>query len=157
MLQDVTRSYKIPKKGKELSITTHNKYTITFGSVNNKVPRAIYLNILSWGEPNTEDNVAYSRIIKSLHKNIKQTLYDYLSSRVTMSFIPARSIVDLDIRESGVRFGKKSFTKCEITLFLKSEISVLSDEMRDEITSIVNHLIKKSYESNKYLRFSKRK
>jgi hypothetical protein len=46
----------------------------------------------------------------------------------TPEFDLDKTIVDLDIRESGIRFGKRSFINCEVTLFLDTNMSVTSDK-----------------------------
>ena len=39
------------KKGKELTIETNYQYNVKSGTVDNKNPRSVYLQISSWGEP----------------------------------------------------------------------------------------------------------
>jgi hypothetical protein len=51
-----------------------------------------------------------------------------------------KTIVDLDIRESGIRFGKRSFINCEVTLFLDTK-SVTSDKMKMMLDGLTNEII----------------
>lgn len=145
------------KKGKELKIENFKNYNIVFGSVNNKKPKAIYINISAWCDPQTDGVVSYSRVIKDINKKIKQTLFNIFSEDITTDFIKERTIVDLDIRESGIKYGKRSFMNCEITLFLNNELSVNSEFMRPMLDNIIDLAIKSAFEHNRYFKFYKKK
>ena len=144
------------KTGKEIKMNNFKNYNIVFGSVNNKHSKAVYVNISAWAEPQTEGDVNYSRIIKDINKKIKQSLYNIFDTDST-DFLKDQTIVDLDIRESGIRYGKRSFMNCELTLFLSSEIPVNSDIMKPMLDDIVNDVISKIFESNRNFKFHKRK
>lgn len=75
----------------------------------------------------------------------------------TSNFIKERTIVDFDIRKSGIRFGKRSFMSCEITLFSEIEIPVNSEYMKNVLTDVSNHLIQKVFEHNDTFSFYKKK
>ncbi len=141
------------KTGKELKIKKYKNYNVVFGSVNNKTSKAVYINISSWAEPLIESDVNYTRVIKDLNKKIKQIIFNHLSYRVNNNFIKNNTIVDFDIRESGIRFGKRSFINCEITLYLDQEISINSDEMKFDLDEITNIVIKNVYENDKTFKF----
>ena len=54
-------------------------------------------------------------IFKKCNKKIKQNLFSYFNTEgLETLFDKNRTIVDLDIRESGIKFGKRSFISCEI-------------------------------------------
>ena len=145
------------KIGKELKINNFKNYNIVYGSVNNKHPKAIYINISAWVQPLNEEETNYSRVIRNINKNIKQSLFNDLNNDKDSDFIKDRTIVDLDIRESGVKYGKRSFMNCEITLFLKTEISVTSDKNKVILDEIVNSVINSSFEDSKHFKFYKKK
>lgn len=145
------------KTGKELKIKKHKNYNVVFGSVNNKTSKAVYINISAWAEPILETEVNYTRVIKDLNKKIKQIIYNHLSSNPETHFIKNNTIVDFDIRESGIRFGKRSFINCEITLYLDQEISINSDEMLNDLNEITNMLIREVYENDKTFKFYNKK
>ncbi len=144
------------KTGKELKIKKHKNYNVVFGSVNNKTSKAVYINISSWAEPLIETEVNYTRVIKDLNKKIKQLIFNHLSS-IDNNFIKNNTIVDFDIRESGIRFGKRSFINCEITLYLDQEISINSEEMKFDLNEITNLLINNVYENDKTFKFHNKK
>ena len=145
------------KTGKEIKTTKFKNYNVVFGSVNNKNPKAIYINISSWAEPLEEHNVNYNQVIRNLNKKIRQTLFNIFNNEKDGFFDGKRTIVDLDIRESGIRYGKRSFMSCEITLFLHNEISVTSDYMKDKLESVTENLLKTNFENNKTFNFNKKK
>jgi hypothetical protein len=145
------------KKGKELKIEQFRNYNIVYGSVNNKAPKAIYINISAWADPRTEGEIRYGRIIRNLDKEIRQALFNELSLDVASPFAKDRTIIDFDIRESGIKYGKRSFINCEITLYLNYEIPVNSEYLMPIVEDIVNVVIKNIFESNKNFTFHKKK
>jgi hypothetical protein len=145
------------KTGKELKISNHKNYNIVFGSVNNKHPKAIYINLSAWAEPKSDAEISYTRVIRDINKKVKQSLFNEFDLTQDSDFLKERTIVDLDIRESGIRYGKRSFMNCEITLFLNSEIPVNSDKMRPVLDNIIDKVIETTFESNKSFKFYKKK
>jgi hypothetical protein len=145
------------KIGKELKMNNFKNYNIVFGSVNNRHPKAVYINISAWANPQSEDEENYSRIIRELNKRIKQSLYNQFNIDNNTEFLKDRTIVDLDIRESGIRYGKRSFMNCEITLFLNSEIPVNSDRMKPMLDNIMDNVINITFEDNKHFKFYRKK
>ena len=145
------------KTGKELKIDNFKNYNIVFGSVNNKHPKAVYINISAWAEPQSEENVNYNRTIRDLHKKIKQSLYNCFIFDEYSDFMKDRTIVDLDIRESGIRFGKRSFMNCEITLFLNSEIPVNSELMKPRLDEVLKVVIDTTLDDNRSFKFYRKK
>lgn len=145
------------KTGKEIKSKNFNKYNVTFGSVNNKNPKAIYINISSWANPKSEDEINYNLVIRNLNKNIKQNMFNNLSEETDKLFDKDRTIVDLDIRESGIRYGKRSFMSCEITLFLNEEYSITTTYMKDKLEYLTEKLINDIFENNKVFDFHMKK
>ena len=128
------------------------------GSVNNKNPKAIYANVSAWAEPiSDDDNINYNRSIKDLHKKIKQYLYNYFNQINDEDFVKENTIVDLDIRESGIKFGKRSFMSCEITFYLKVEMAANSEYMKIKLEDISKKIVKEVFNENKTFKFHKKK
>jgi hypothetical protein len=145
------------KNGKEVKVTTFKNYSIVYGSVDNKHSKAVYINISAWAEPQDNDIISYSRVIKDINKKIKQTLFNLLDKKEETQIKNNHTIVDLDIRESGIRMGKRSFTNCEITLFLNSEIPVNSEVMKEKLDLLTEKVINQCFENNKVFKFHKKK
>ena len=145
------------KTGKEIKNNNFKNYNVVFGSVNNKNPKAVYINISAWAEPLEEEGVNYTRSIKDINKKIKNVQFSHFYSEVDSDFVRNDTIVDLDIRESGIRYGKRSFMNCEITLFLHTELPVNSDKMSYNLDRITPMVIKSVFDENKTFKFHKKK
>lgn len=145
------------KTGKELKVTKHKNYNISFGSINNKHSKAAYINLSTWAEPIDDGVVSYNRVIKDINKKIKQGLYNLFNNEFETQILKDRTIVDLDIRESGIKFGKRSFMNCEITLFMDSEIPVNSEHMKEKLDNVISMVVNSIFEPNKTFNFHKKK
>ena len=145
------------KTGKELKLNNFKNFNVVFGSINNKHPKAIYINISSWIEPKENINTNYIREIKNINKNLKQTLFNYFDSDNELIFEKNNTIVDLDIRESGIKFGKRSFMNCEITLFLTTEIQANSDKMKNILQQLTPLIINEVFNHNEIFDFNLKK
>jgi hypothetical protein len=142
------------KRGKENKINVSNNYCIVSGTVDTKNPKSIYINMSAWGEPKLEGDVSYDRVISQINKQIKQKLYSKINKQ---QFIHDRILVDLDMRESGIQYGKRSFMNCEITLYQKNELSIDSDELNTELTNITKLIVDEILDSNEFFSFYKSK
>lgn len=144
------------KKGKEIKTEKFKNFKVVFGSVDNKNSKAVYINISSWAEPKNEVDVGYTRVIRNLNKKVKQTIFNNISENNWNGFILDRTIVDLDIRESGIKLGKRSFMNCEITLFTKEEVPITNDTLKDSLnlvtSTIINEILNKTEHFNFYNR-----
>lgn len=145
------------KSGKQIKMENNKDYNITYGCVDNKNPKSVFINITAWVEPLSEDEENYNKIIKALNKKIRQTIYNCLSTNNTTSFIRDKTIVDLDLRESGIKFGKRSFMSCEITLFQNEDNGINSDIVKKGLNLISNLVIDETFEKDKDFKYYKRK
>lgn len=139
------------KKGKEIKLNTHKNYTVSYGSINSKNPIAVYAEIRTWALPNTvlED---YSGEVKKLHKKVKSTIYKTIdNNKFNRDFV----IVDLDLRSSGISTNKRSFMRCEITLYQRGIPKPLPT-IKDDINNIVLTIIS-GFEGNSGFSFTKKK
>jgi hypothetical protein len=64
------------------------------------------------------------------------------------------SIVDLDLRTSGISHGKKSFFNLEVNLYTNQEFDFKSPELKESIKKIVRNIIRDNVIENKYFDFS---
>jgi len=110
-----------------------------------------------FNELKDEYEINYNRVIREFNKKIKQSVYNLLDEDMSTEFIKDRTIVDLDIRESGIKFGKRSFTNCELTLSLKNEIPVNSELMRPMLDDITKMLLDDVFNNNKSFKFHRKK
>ncbi len=145
------------KSGKQIKMETYKNYNITYGCVDNKNPKSVFINITAWVEPLSEEEEDYSKIIKSINKKIRQSVYNFLSKNHTTSFIKDKTIVDLDLRESGIKFGKRSFMSCEVTLFQNEDNNINSDVVKKGLNLISNLVIDEIFENDEDFKYHKRK
>lgn len=145
------------KTGKEIKLKSFKDYNVVFGSVNNKNPKALYISISAWAEPLNEMGINYNRGISGLNKKIKQVLFNQFSSEPDCDFAKDKTIIDLDIRESGIRYGKRSFMNCEITLFTNEDIPVNSTRMLENINQLTPLVIKNVFDKNEMFNFHLKK
>lgn len=142
-------------RGKEIKLELFDNYNVLIGTVDNKKTVAVYVKLTAWAEP-TDDNEAinYTSVIRKLDKAIRSHLYKTLD---TENFDNELTIVDLDIRESGVAYNKRSFMSCEMTLFQTGNHQINSDFMIAELTDISEQLVREVFEPNQYFEFHKKK
>jgi len=141
------------KKGKEIELTIDENYSVTSGTVDNKQAKTVYVNISAWGQPKIDSEIInYDRVIRNLRKKVKQRVWDTLDPN---RFYKDRTIVNLDMRSSGVNFNKRSFMSCEITLFQRQELPVNSKELQPILIDISDLVITSSFKENEYFTFFK--
>jgi hypothetical protein len=67
------------------------------------------------------------------------------------------TIVDLDLRVSGINYNKRSYMKCEFTLFKTTDEPITSDLTNQKTNQIINGIIKDVFTENEYFTFHKTK
>lgn len=137
------------KKGKTAKLIGFNDAKVTYGTVDAKEFKSIYLNIQSWVTPK-EDFENWNRIVSNLHRGIKHTVHNNING----SLFTHNIIVDLDLRTSGMSYGKKSFMNLEVTLFLKREIDFKDIELKDSLKKITKEIYVEDFKKNNYLSFT---
>jgi len=147
------------KRGKEVKTNNHSNYTISYGTVDNHNVKSVFINLSTWALPKEKGDLDYSTIISKLNKKIKQELYDTVSLKYTDLFHENRIIFDLDMRESGVKYGKKSFLSCEVTLFKRTtqEPIKINDDSTVDTLNKISEKICDVLNTSKHFKFSKRK
>ena len=137
----------ITKKGKQLMVKNHANYNIVTGTVDNKNPKALYVSISAWADPLNEGIINYGSVIKKLTKRIKKELHDNLDLEL---FNPERSIIDFDMRESGITYGKRSYMNCEITLYQKHGFKLQEKEIQKSLNQILGDIICNVFDNHCY-------
>ena len=123
------------KKGKSCVIKGYKKIKCSYGTVDSKNFKSIYLNIQSWVEPKSIEN-SWIRLVSYFNKQIKNTITDSVNG----DLFSDNFIVDLDLRTSGITLKKRSFMNLEITFFIKKSIDFKSVEMKNSLKKIINSL-----------------
>jgi len=137
------------KKGKSVKMNVSTSFKSMYGTVDSKNLKSLYINIQSWVSPKTElDN--WNRVVCNLSRELKHTVFDSIDTSVFIK----NTIVDLDLRTSGICQGKKSFFNLEINLFLDKQLDFKSIELKDSIKKIVRNIQRTNISNNNYFDFS---
>jgi hypothetical protein len=140
------------KKGKSVKLNLYNPIKSVYGTVDSKNLKSIYINIQSWINPKDEyDN--WNRIVSNLGREIKHSVYKSINTNIFQD----KSIVDLDLRTSGISHGKKSFFNLEINLYTTDEFDFKSAEIKNSVKNIIQSVFNNNITSNKYFEFSSTK
>ena len=135
------------KRGKELNLTLNHNYKTSVGTVDNKNPKSVYINISTWGEPKfeVEDKKNYENKVNKIRRGVRQNLFANLNDSL---FKLKSTIVDLDLRSSGISNDKRSFMCCEAIMFQKKMLPVNSTEMKDELETLCDKILHDVLETN---------
>jgi hypothetical protein len=131
------------KKGKTSKIIGFDSIKVTYGTVDSKNLKSVYLNNQTWATPeNSSDN--WNRVVANLSRNIKHHILDV----VDLETFQSNYIVDLDLRTSGIQLNKKSFMNLEMTFFMKTEIDFKSNELKDKLKQIAKFVYQENMKKN---------
>lgn len=119
------------KKGKRITNDNYEGFTTTYGTVDYTTNKSVYIDISSWLEPLVEDD---PKLLTSLlKKTIKNSVYEVIPTSPFLSHY----IVDLDLRESGMRLGKKSFMSCDITLYTNVDLPNVTEDIHRVVDRVI--------------------
>lgn len=137
------------KKGKSVKLNLYSPIKSVYGTVDSKNLKSLYINIQSWVSPKFEhDN--WNRVVGNLNREIKHSVYNSIDSDI----FKETSIVDLDLRTSGISHGKKSFFNLEVNLYTNEEFDFKSSEIKESVKKIIKNIVKDNVIENKYFEFS---
>jgi hypothetical protein len=141
------------KKGKTSKLNVFENAKCYYGTVDSKELKTIYIVIQSWVEPKKEVQ-NWDRVTGNLKRQIQHNLLE----SVDLITFEKHSIVDLDLRTSGIQMDKRSFMNLEITLFLKDKNQDFKSLiLRDKIKTIVTSVYKDELYNSTYFTLSKSK
>jgi len=142
------------KKGKKININTHANYKTISGTVDNANPKSVYVSISSWANPKIKDELDYDKVLSTINNRVRRTVSNKLNNDF---FYGGRYIIDFDMKSSGIRYGKKSFMNCEITLYQKLKLKLNENNLQKELKNIIDDVIKEVFTENQYFSFEKTK
>lgn len=138
------------KKGKSVKLNLYNPIKSMYGTVDSKNLKSIFINIQSWVTPK-EEYENWNRIVGNLSRSIKHSVFNSNLSEVFTN----KTIVDLDLRVSGISSGKKSFFNLEVNLYTNEIVDFKSEKLKTEIKKIIKNIYSDNIEKNEYFFFSK--
>lgn len=137
------------KKGKTSRIVGFNDSKVSYGTVDSKNFKSVYLNLQSWVSPK-QNYEKWERIVGSFSRNIKHTVLESSDK----DFFKDTNIVDLDLRTSGIIYGKKSFMNLEITLFLNTDADFKDSILKEKLKKIAKAIYTENFKNNEYFDFT---
>jgi hypothetical protein len=140
------------KKGKTIKINQYESLKTSYGTVDSKNLKSLYINLQTWVLPK-DDYENWERIVGNLSREIKHSVYESLNRELFQE----NFIVDLDLRTSGIQVGKKSFMNLEINLFTKNELDFKSMIVKDSVKKIIKEIYKNCIIRNTKFLFSSSK
>jgi hypothetical protein len=114
-----------------------------FRNISEKTDNCYNLKLEAWLSPKDNIERDYKSIVRKIEKDLKQ-----LTFRLKSALNIEEYIVDLDLRVSGISYGKKSYMKCYITLMGKN-----NDIDIEQYLNYLNHY----FDSNEIFKISKDK
>jgi len=136
------------KKGKSVKLNLYSPIKTSYGTVDSKNLKSIFLSIQSWVTPK-KDQESWVRIVSCLRRDIACLVNEVIDDEIFMK----KCIVDLDLRTSGICLGKKSFFNLEITLYTNNPVDFKSLEIKESIKKIVKTIFKQVIIQNNYFEF----
>jgi hypothetical protein len=137
------------KKGKSVKLNLFSPIKSVYGTVDSKNLKSLYINIQSWVSPKF-DHDNWNRVVCNLNREIKHSVFNSIDTNL----FKETSIVDLDLRTSGISHGKKSFFNLEVNLYTNQEFDFKSSELKESVKKIVRSIVRDNVIENKYFDFS---
>jgi hypothetical protein len=137
------------KKGKSVKLKLFTPIKSSYGTVDSKNLKSLYINIQSWVTPKY-DSDNWNRVVGILSREIKHSVFNSINTE----YFREQSIVDLDLRTSGISSGKKSFFNLEVNLYVKSTLDFKSKEVKESVKNIVKSIYRDNICNNKSFEFS---
>jgi hypothetical protein len=128
------------KSGKYVKLSKIDNITLSYGSVNSKQLKSVYLRMQCWVEPKTEDASNWDAIISLIRREVRMCTYH----NINPEFFTDKYIVDLDLRSSGILKDKRSFLSCEVTLFTNKQRDIKNEEFSHQMQRMAQKIIRSS-------------
>jgi hypothetical protein len=138
------------KKGKTSRIVGYKTAKIVYGTVDSKNLKSIYVNLQTWVNPKTDEELNWERVILNTSRFIKHSVLESLDKNI----FEKNFIVDLDLRSSGICHGKKSFMNLEVNLYLTEELDFKSNVLKNSIKKIIQNIFSDVINRHQYFEFS---
>lgn len=137
------------KKGKSVKLNLYSPIKSVYGTVDSKNLKSLYINIQSWVSPKF-DHDNWNRVVCNLSREIKHSVFNSIDAEL----FKEQSIVDLDLRTSGISHGKKSFFNLDVNLYTTKEFDFKSPELKESVKEIIRNIVRDNVIENKYFDFS---
>ena len=137
------------KKGKTSKLTGFRSSKVSYGTVDAKEFKSLYLNLQTWVQPK-KDSYNWDRVVLNMTKSIKQSIHQNINKTI----FDDKFIVDLDLRSSGLKLNKKSFLNLELNLFIiEKDMDFKSVRLKRVLKKLVTDIYSDVLVRNEYFRF----
>lgn len=136
------------KKGKTAKISGFRTSKVSYGTVNSKNLKSIYINIQTWVEPK-DDYDNWTRVVLNMSRAVKHSIFNCIDRNL----FDEKFIVDLDLRTSGLQYKKRSFMNLEINLYTLEEIDFKSVTLKKSVKKIVSCIHSDIFKGNEHFKF----
>jgi len=136
------------KKGKTVKLTGFRNCKVSYGTVDSKEFKSLYINLQTWVEPKIHQ-LNWDRVVSNTTRKVKHSIHENINIEQFNEYF----IVDLDLRTSGIQLKKKSFMNLEINLFIKEEVDFKSPKLKRIIKKLIKDLHSDILVKNKYFKF----
>jgi len=138
------------KQGREIKTQVSDLFRTSYGTVDITSLKSLFINLSTWAEP-TEESDNWGKVVKKFKSRIKNTVHHELKSDLFKDI----SIIDLDLRASGIKKDKRSFIRCEVTLFLqpKNKIDMKSTSLSEPVKDLTHKIIEDSFLTTRTFKF----
>lgn len=142
-------------RGTELVMDINDNMNVAYGSVDKNNPKTIYIKFSAWANTiDFDEDLEYKTVIRKLSKEIKRHIYFNLNKDL---FNQDMTMVDMDMRESGITDNKSSFMSCEVTLYQVNNFLLDEDVIINELQFLCEHICEEIYCKDLYFEFFKHK
>ena len=136
------------KKGKTAKLSGFRNSKITYGTVDSKNFKSLYLSLQTWAEP-IKDSENWTRVVLNMNRSIKHSIYN----NIDKTTFDDKFIVDMDLRTSGLTLKKKSFMNLEINLYLINEIDFKDLKLKIKLKEIIKGIYDDILHKNNQFKF----
>lgn len=140
------------KKGKTVKLNQYESLKTSYGTVDSKNLKSMYINLQTWVCP-IKDSDNWERVVGNMSRNIKHSVFHSINKE----YFSDKFIVDLDLRTSGIQLNKKSFMNLEINIFLKEEMDFKGYQIREAVKKIIKEIYRDCIIKNDYFTFTSSK
>lgn len=142
-------------RGTELTVNISDNVNVVFGSVDKNNPKTVYIKFAAWANTiDFDEDIQYKTVIRKIAKDIKRYLYFNIDKEI---FKKDMTMVDMDMRESGITSEKSSFMSCEFTLYQVNNYLLAGDLLSDEMVRLSKHICDEILYNDLYFKFYKDK
>lgn len=121
------------KLGKEINVKQNKNFRTSYGTIDNKNLKTIYVKVATWITPITEMD-DYSSSVLKLRRSIKNCISQNLNPLLFRSDI---YIVDIDVKKARLAFNRANYLSVDVTLFVKNGGSILSSVIKMDTTRLI--------------------